>query len=160
MTAEALGENGTVPERDPVWTSWSNSMDALHVGDMDSAFAEVLSTGDDLLLVKLMDKAGPVIDQLSDEVATEVLHAVSQLLVEQNFFEMCLYWVQQLADIVMENGPDVLGIPMEVKMEILENLHEASSSLELAEEWDGSPPDQLLLQLASAWEIDPQHLGK
>ncbi|KAL0353623.1 UNVERIFIED_CONTAM: Microtubule-associated protein TORTIFOLIA1 [Sesamum angustifolium] len=160
MTAEALGENGTVPERDPVWTSWSNAMDALHVGDMDSALAEVLSTGDDLLLVKLMDKAGPVIDQLSDEVATEVLHAVSQLLMEQNFFEMCLYWVQQLADIVMENGPDVLGIPMEVKMEILENLHEASSSLELAEEWDGSPPDQLLLQLASAWEIDPQHLGK
>ncbi|KAL0399247.1 UNVERIFIED_CONTAM: Microtubule-associated protein TORTIFOLIA1 [Sesamum radiatum] len=160
MTAEALGENGTIPERDPVWTSWSNAMDALHVGDMDSAFAEVLSTGDDLLLVKLMDKAGPVIDQLSDEVATEVLHAVSQLLMEQNFFEMCLYWVQQLADIVIENGPDVLGIPMEVKTEILENLHEASSSLELAEEWDGSPPDQLLLQLASAWEIDPQHLGK
>ncbi|KAL0443397.1 UNVERIFIED_CONTAM: TORTIFOLIA1-like protein 1 [Sesamum latifolium] len=150
-------------------------MDALHVGDMDSAFAEVLSTGDDLLLVKLMDKAGPVIDQLSDEVATEVLHAVSQLLMEQNFFEMCLYWVQQvasygdlsdivyctqLADIVIENGPDVLGIPMEVKMEILENLHEAASSLELAEEWDGSPPEQLLLQLASAWDIDPQHLGK
>ncbi|KAL0443393.1 UNVERIFIED_CONTAM: Microtubule-associated protein TORTIFOLIA1 [Sesamum latifolium] len=134
MTAEALGENGTVPERDPVWTSWSNAMDALHVG--------------------------PVIDQLSDEVATEVLHAVSQLLMEQNFFEMCLYWVQQLADIVIENGPDVLGIPMEVKMEILENLHEAASSLELAEEWDGSPPEQLLLQLASAWDIDPQHLGK
>ncbi|XP_011095369.1 microtubule-associated protein TORTIFOLIA1 [Sesamum indicum] len=160
MTAEALGDNGSVPERDPVWTSWSNAMDALHVGDMDSAFAEVLSTGDDLLLVKLMDKAGPIIDQLSDEVATEVLHAVSQLLMEQNFFEMCLYWVQQLADIVMENGPDVLGIPMEVKTEILENLHEAASSLELTEEWDGSPPDQLLLQLASAWEIDPQHLGK
>ncbi|KAI3456952.1 hypothetical protein Pfo_013615 [Paulownia fortunei] len=160
ITAEALGDDGTVPDRDPVWTSWSNAMDALHVGDMDSAFAEVLSTDDDNLLVKLMDRAGPIIEQLSNEVASEVLHAVSQLLLEQNLFDMCLYWVQQLADIVMENGPDVPGIPMEVKREILLNLHEASSSVELAEDWEGSAPDQLLLQLASAWEINLQHFGK
>ncbi|KAK6132909.1 hypothetical protein DH2020_033345 [Rehmannia glutinosa] len=115
MTAEALGDDGAVQDRDPVWTAWSNAMDALHVGDMDSAFAEVLSTGDDVLLVKLMDRSGPVIDQLSNEVASEVLNAISQLLMEQNLFDMCLYWVQQLTDIVMENGPDVLGIPMEVK---------------------------------------------
>lgn len=60
----------------------------------------------------------------------------------------------------MENGPDVLGIPMEVKREILLNLHEASSSVDLPEDWEGSAPDQLLLQLASAWEIDLQHFGK
>ncbi|KAK6132931.1 hypothetical protein DH2020_033315 [Rehmannia glutinosa] len=160
MTAEALGDDGAVQDRDPVWTAWSNAMDALHVGDMDSAFAEVLSTGDDVLLVKLMDRSGPVIDQLSNEVASEVLNAISQLLMEQNLFDMCLYWVQQLTDIVMENGPDVLGIPMEVKREILLNLHEASSSIELPEDWEGSAPDQLLVQLASAWEIDLQHFGK
>ncbi|KAL3821030.1 hypothetical protein ACJIZ3_006935 [Penstemon smallii] len=160
MTAEALGDDGTVQDRDPVWTSWSNAMDALHVGDMDSAFAEVLSTGDDVLLVKLMDKSGPVIDQLSSEVASELLHAVSQLLMEQNLFDMCLYWVQQLTDIVMENGPEVFGIPTEVKREMLLNLHEASSSVELPEDWEGSSPDQLLMHLASAWEIDLHHFGK
>ncbi|PIN15842.1 hypothetical protein CDL12_11508 [Handroanthus impetiginosus] len=160
MTAEALGDDGAVPERDPVWTSWGNAMDALHVGDMDSAFAEVLSTGDDNLLVKLMERAGPVIDQLSNEVASEILQAVSQLLMDPNIFDMCLYWVQQLADTVMENGPDVLGIPMEVKREILLNLHEASSSVEVPEDWEGSAPDQLLLQLAAAWEIDLQHFEK
>ncbi|KAL0362249.1 UNVERIFIED_CONTAM: Microtubule-associated protein TORTIFOLIA1 [Sesamum calycinum] len=160
MTAEALGDDGAVQDRDPVWTSWSNAMDALHVGDMDSAFAEVLSTGEDLLLVKLMDRSGPVIDQLSNEVASELLNAISQLLMEENLFDVCLYWVQQLADIVMENGPDVLGIPMEVKKEILLNLHEASSSIDLPEDWEGSAPDQLLLQLASAWEIDLQHFEK
>ncbi|KAL2472982.1 Microtubule-associated protein TORTIFOLIA1 [Forsythia ovata] len=160
MTSEALENDGTLQERDPTWTSWSNAMDALHVGDMDSAFSEVLSTGDDLLLAKLMDRSGPVIDQLSLDVATEVLHAVAQLFLEPNFFEICLYWVQQLVDIVMENGPDVLGIPMEVKREILLSLHEASSSVELPEDWEGETPDQLLLQLASAWEIDLQHLDK
>lgn len=66
----------------------------------------------------------------------------------------------QLADIAMENGPDVLGIPMELKREMLLNLNEASSSLELPEDWEGSAPDQILVQLASAWEIDLQNFGK
>ncbi|KAL6553413.1 hypothetical protein OROGR_007255 [Orobanche gracilis] len=160
MTAEALGDEGGVRDRDPVWTAWGNAMDALHVGDMDSAFAEVVTTGDDVLLVKLMDRSGPVFDQLSNEVANEVVNAVSQLIVEHNLFEMCLYWVQQFTDIVVENGPDVFGIPMEVRRDLLLNLNEASSSIELPEDWEGSPPDQLLIQLASAWEIDLEHLGK
>ncbi|WOH04205.1 hypothetical protein DCAR_0623614 [Daucus carota subsp. sativus] len=160
LTAEALGDDNAVPDRDPVWTSWSNAMDALHVGDMDSAFAEVLSTGDDLLLVKLMDRSGPVIDQISSEVANEVLHAVAQFLIEQNLFDICLSWIQQLVDLIVESGPDVLGTPMEVKREVLVNLNEASSTIDPPEDWEGVPPDQLLLQLASAWEIDLQQLEK
>ncbi|KAL2496290.1 Microtubule-associated protein TORTIFOLIA1 [Forsythia ovata] len=162
MTAEALGDDRTVQERDPILTSWSNAMDALHVGDLDSAYAEVLSAGDEFFLVKLMDRSGPIIDQLSNEVASELLHAVAQLLQDQNLFDFCLYWLEQLVDIVMENGPDVPRIPMEVKREILLNLHESSSSssLDLPEDWEGAAPDQLLLQLASAWNIDLQHLVK
>lgn len=60
----------------------------------------------------------------------------------------------------MENGPDTFGIPMELKKEVLLNLHEASSSIDLAEDWEGVPPDQLLFQLASAWEIDLQQNDK
>lgn len=104
MTAEALGDDGSVQERDPVWTSWSNAMDALHAGDVDSAFAEVLSTGDDVLLVKLMDRSGPVIDQLSNEVASEVLNAVSQLIMEQTLFEICLCWIQQVSPLIDSSG--------------------------------------------------------
>ncbi|CBI26604.3 unnamed protein product, partial [Vitis vinifera] len=160
LTAEAMGDDNVVPERDPVWTSWSNAMDALHVGDMDSAYAEVLSTGDDLLLVKLMDRSGPVIDQLSNDVASEILHAVGQFLLEQNLFDICLSWIQQLVDVVMENGPDIMGIPIEVKRELLLNLNEASATTDPPEDWEGATPDQLLLQLASAWGIDLQQLEK
>ncbi|PSR95620.1 Microtubule-associated protein [Actinidia chinensis var. chinensis] len=160
LTAEALGDDNSGPERDPVWTAWSNAMDALHVGDMDSAYAEVLSTGDDLLLVKLMDRSGAVVDQLSNEVASEVLHAVAEFLQDQNLFDICLSWIQQLVEIVGENGPDVLGIPTEVKRELLLNLHEACSAVDLPEDWEGATPDQLLLQLASAWGINLQQLEK
>lgn len=159
MTAEALADDNVGQERDAIWTSWSNAMDALRVGDVDSAFAEVLSTADDLLLVKLMDRTGPVIDQLSSEIICEILHAIGQFLLEQNLYDICLSWIQQLVEIVLENGPDAMGIPMEVKKELLLNLHEASTT-DTAEEWEGVPPDQLLLQLASAWEIDLQQHDK
>ncbi|KAL3508508.1 hypothetical protein ACH5RR_027909 [Cinchona calisaya] len=159
LTAESLGDDSSMQERNPVWIAWSNAMDALHVGDMDSAFAEVLSTGDDLLLVKLMDRSGPIIDLLSSEVAIEVLHAIAQYLLEQNLYDISLSWVQQLVEITVENGSDVLGIPMDVKREILLNLHEASS-IDVSEDWEGATPDQLLFQLASAWEIDLKQLVK
>ncbi|KAK3189167.1 hypothetical protein Dsin_028728 [Dipteronia sinensis] len=72
-------------------------MDARQVGDMDTAYAEVVSTGDDLLPVKLMDMSGPVVDQLSNEIANEVLHVTGQFLQEQNLFDICLSWIHQLA---------------------------------------------------------------
>ncbi|KAI3810032.1 hypothetical protein L1987_19638 [Smallanthus sonchifolius] len=159
MTAEAMGDEN-VQDRDPVWTAWSNAMDAVHVGDADTAFAEVLSTGDDLLLVKLMDRTGPVIDQLSSEVGTEVLHAVAQFLPDQNVFDICLSWLQQLLDMIVENGTDNVEITMELKREILVNLNEAASTIEPPDDWEGMLPDQLLLQLASAWDIDLQQLEK
>ncbi|XP_071907534.1 microtubule-associated protein TORTIFOLIA1-like isoform X2 [Coffea arabica] len=160
LTAEALGDDNVMQERDPIWNSWSNAMDALHVGDTDSAFAEVLSSGDDLLLVKLMDRSGPVLDQISSEVAIEVLHAIAQFLLEQDLYDISLSWVQQLVEITVENGTDVLGIPMDVKREILLNLHEASSAIDVPEDWEGATPEQLLFQLASAWEIDLKQLEK
>ncbi|KAK7316739.1 hypothetical protein RJT34_00421 [Clitoria ternatea] len=158
MTAEALADDNVGQERDAIWISWTNAMDALQVGDVDSAFAEVLSTGDDILLVKLMDRTGPVIDQLSSEVACEIVNALGQFVQDQNLNDICLSWIQQLLEIVLENGPDTFGIPLEAKKELLLNLHEAST--DLTEDWEGVQPEQLLLQLASAWEIDLQQHDK
>ncbi|XP_031403642.1 microtubule-associated protein TORTIFOLIA1-like [Punica granatum] len=160
LTAEALEDDNVGRERDPVWAAWTNAMDALHVGDIDTAYAEVLSTGDDLLLVKLMDRSGPTVDQLSNEVATEVLHAVAQFLQEQNLFDVCLSWIQQLFEMVLENGPNSVPLPTEVKKELLFNLHETSSAIDPPDDWEGAAPDQLLLQLASAWGIDLQQFDK
>nr|XP_043606546.1 microtubule-associated protein TORTIFOLIA1 isoform X2 [Erigeron canadensis] len=93
--AEVSGNENLVQNRDPVLSAWRNAMDGVDLGDMDMAFGEVLSSGDDLLLVKLMDKTGPLIDRLSSEVASEVLHAVAQFLLEPNLFDISLSWIQQ-----------------------------------------------------------------
>ncbi|KAK9674349.1 hypothetical protein RND81_12G227000 [Saponaria officinalis] len=159
LDAEALG-NDNGPERDPIWTAWSNAMDAVQVNDMDTAYAEVLSIGDDSLLVKLMDRTGPVFDQLSDEVAVEAINAIMPFVVEQHLFDLCLSWVQQLSDMVVEMGPDLFGISMNLKRDLLFSLHDATSAIEIPEDWEGPTPDQLMMQLASAWNIDLQQPGR
>ncbi|KAI7737704.1 hypothetical protein M8C21_011876, partial [Ambrosia artemisiifolia] len=85
--------------------------------DINMAFGEVLSSGDDFSLVKLMDKTGPVIDRLSDDVANELL------------------------DMIIKHGKDFLGLSVELKMGLLENLREASSSVRLPENREGLMPD-------------------
>ncbi|CAN8288340.1 unnamed protein product [Cochlearia groenlandica] len=150
-------ERGGGEERDLVWTCWSNAMHALRVGDTDSAFAEVLSTGDDGLLIKLMDKTGPVLDQLSGDIGNEILHSIAQFLMDHTLFDLCLSWTQKLLEISVENGADFMGIPLELKKELLLNLHEASLTMDPPEEWEGLAPDHLLVQLASNWTIQLQH---
>ena len=63
-------------------------------------------------------------------------------------------------EIVLDNGPDVMGIPMELKRDLLLNLHEASTAMDPPEDWEGAAPDQLLMQLASAWGIELQQFDK
>ncbi|KAG9457215.1 hypothetical protein H6P81_001723 [Aristolochia fimbriata] len=158
LVAESV-EDDNMQDRGPLWASWSHAMDSLHAGDVDSAFAELLSTGDDVLLVKLMDRSGPVLDQISYEIACEVLHAVGQFLLDQSLLDIALSWIQQLSELVMENGADFMGIPLEIKRDLLMSLHEAST-VEPPEDWEGVSAEQLMLQLASAWRIDLQQLDK
>lgn len=53
-----------------------------------------------------------------------------------------------------------MGVPLELKKEILLNLHEASLTMDPPEDWEGLPPDHLLLQLASNWNIELQHFDQ
>lgn len=53
-----------------------------------------------------------------------------------------------------------MGMPLELKKEILLNLHEASLTMDPPEDWEGLAPDHLLLQLASNWNIELQHFDQ
>ncbi|MQM15936.1 hypothetical protein Taro_048887 [Colocasia esculenta] len=159
LDAETLGDDNSAQDRGQLWASWNHAMDSLHAGDMDSAYAEVLSTGDDLLLVKLMDRSGPVLDQLSNEVACEVVRAVGQFLLEQSLLDIALSWIQQLTELVAEHGPDLLNLKIESKRDILLSLHEASAK-EPPEDWEGATAEQMMLHLASTWGINLQQLIK
>ncbi|XP_010448180.1 PREDICTED: microtubule-associated protein TORTIFOLIA1-like [Camelina sativa] len=155
--AEAMGDDENEgQERDPIWASWSNAMHSLRVGDIDAAYAEVLCAGDQHLIIKLMDRTGPSLDQMSNEIANEALNFIAQFLLDHNLYDICLSWSQQLLELVLQDGADTFGIPMELKTEILYNLQDACSTMDPPEDWEGHAPEQLVVQLASVWEIDLQ----
>ncbi|KAL1203026.1 Microtubule-associated protein TORTIFOLIA1 [Cardamine amara subsp. amara] len=159
--AEAMGDDENEgQERDPVWTSWSNAMHSLRVGDIDAAYAEVLCASDQHLIIKLMDRTGPSLDQMSNEIANEALNFIAQFLLDHNLYDICLSWIQQLLEVVLQDGADTFGVPMELKTEILYNLHDACSTMDPPEDWEGPAPEQLVIQLASVWEIDLQQFDK
>ncbi|XP_056859264.1 microtubule-associated protein TORTIFOLIA1-like [Raphanus sativus] len=159
--AEAMGdEEGEGQERDPIWSSWSNAMHSLRVGDIDSAYAEVLCAGDQHLIIKLMDKTGPSLDQMSNEIANEALNFIAQFLLDHNLYDICLSWIQQLLELVLQDGADTFGVPMELKSDILFNLQDACSTMDPPEDWEGPAPEELVMQLASVWEIDLQQFDK
>ncbi|KAI3982095.1 hypothetical protein MKX01_019001 [Papaver californicum] len=145
LIGEAVGVENGGQDRGSIWASWSNAMDALQAGDVDLAYGEVLSTADDLLLVKLMDRT-----------ANDTLHATAQFLLEQNLFDVGFSWIQQLLDLVNESGCEIFNISTESKRQVLSNLHEASTTIEPPHDWEGPSPDQLMSQLGSAWGIELQ----
>ncbi|KAH9322396.1 hypothetical protein KI387_017035, partial [Taxus chinensis] len=127
--------------------AWNRAMECLHAGDIDLAYGEVLFTGDENFLTRLMSRSGPVLDQLSTGTAADALHAIGQFLPQQSFFDIGIQWIQQVADMVVESDPDCLGLPLDVKKALLMSLQE-SLGMELPEDWEGNTVDELLLQLA------------
>lgn len=75
-----------------------------------------------------------------------------------NFLFFIIFFINlhQLVEIVLDLGPDSIPVPEEVKRDLLLNLNEVSSTVELPEDWEGAAPELLMEQLASAWEIDLQ----
>jgi hypothetical protein len=88
--------DGQTAEKRAYWKLWSRVMELVQAGDIDSAYLEVLGSGDELMIVRLMNKTGPVLDKLSAHTANEMLHTVALLLRQHGFFDFGLPWLQQV----------------------------------------------------------------
>lgn len=135
------------------WSLWGSAMEFVQAGDMESAYTQVLCAEDERMLVRLMSRTGPVLDQFTSTTAAEVLRAVGLLLQQQSYFDFCLCWIQQVADMVASNGPECLDLSLDSKKELLVALQE-TNSMGLPDGWLGSSIDELIQQLANAWSID------
>lgn len=136
----------------PFWSLWSRATEFLRSRDVDSAYAEVLCAGDELLLVRLMSRTGPVLEQLSSGTAHELLQTVVQLLLQQSFLDVVVPWIQQVADLVTSTGPDCVGLSMDAKREFVASLEEAST-FDYPEVWIAKTLDELAIQLATSWGL-------
>ncbi|XP_024517693.1 TORTIFOLIA1-like protein 1 [Selaginella moellendorffii] len=134
------------------WNVWSRIMESLQSGDLDSAYEEVICTGDELLMVRLMTRTGPVLDQLSSETVSELLHSISQFLQQPGFVDCALPWIRQLTELFRANGPKCLALSAQVKKELLSSMHEASM-LDFPDRWMAGAVTKMANQLGSSWSM-------
>uniref|UniRef100_UPI0022EC9ACB TOG domain-containing protein n=1 Tax=Physcomitrium patens TaxID=3218 RepID=UPI0022EC9ACB len=129
---------------------WSQAMESVRASDFDLAYADILGSNDELLLVRLMSRTGPVLEQLSDATLTHLMGNLKHFLQQQSFLECVIPWIQQVADLVLSNGPNALGLTGDSKKDLVFALQEAAS-MDHAQSWMAAKIVELAEQLRSAW---------
>lgn len=83
---------------------WKLVKDHLSKGDLDSAYVEALHSGDELVLIELLDKTGPVLESLSHKTANDVLSTLASYFLEQRFMNSMIPWLQQVSRLHLKVG--------------------------------------------------------
>jgi hypothetical protein len=81
---------------DPFWVLWSRALESVHANDLDGAYLEILGSGDELLLVRMMGHTGPILQQLASTTVLQLVCTITQLLQQQSFLDCILPWIQQV----------------------------------------------------------------
>ncbi|XP_068641794.1 TORTIFOLIA1-like protein 2 [Aristolochia californica] len=129
---------------------WKCVKDFLHMGDTDSAFLEAICSGDELILIELMDRTGPVLERLSHGTVCEILGILANYLLEQRFLSSVIPWLHQMVDLSTTCGPNSLELSAKAKGEFLSTLQEASS-MNFSDPAHRRLITQLALKLRNVW---------
>jgi hypothetical protein len=132
------------------WMLWSHATECVRSGDLNGAYREILGSGDELLLMRMMSRTGPVLHQLNPATALQLIRSLMQMLRQQSFLEAVIPWIQQVSDLVTSNGADSLGLLSgDVRKELVMCLQHAST-MEFTESWMTNTISQLTVQLSNA----------
>lgn len=74
---------------------WKVVKDYFCNGDLDSAYAEALSSRNEQLLFELLDRTGPSLENLSKKTANDLLSNLASYLMDQRFASSIIPWLQQ-----------------------------------------------------------------
>ncbi|XP_048601399.1 TORTIFOLIA1-like protein 2 [Brassica napus] len=93
---------------------------------VEAEYLEVLSGGDELALVELLDRTGPVLDNLSSNTVNELLSILLSYLLERRFMNSILPWLHQVADLSTTNGANYLIPSARKRAQVLSAIQETS----------------------------------
>ncbi|KEH27286.1 putative MT-associated protein TORTIFOLIA1/SPIRAL2 [Medicago truncatula] len=93
-------------------------------GDLNSAYMEALCSGDELILIELLNKTGPVIESLSGKTVNVLLSTLAPYLLEGKFFNTIIPWLQQVVEMSTVHGPNCIALSIEVEEQLLYAIQE------------------------------------
>ncbi|XP_027359507.1 TORTIFOLIA1-like protein 2 [Abrus precatorius] len=94
-------------------------------GDLNSAYMEALCSSDELILVELLNKTGPVIESLSVKTVNVVFSTLASYLQEGKLVNTIIPWLQQIVEMSTIHGPNCIALSIEAKKQILAAIQEA-----------------------------------
>lgn len=100
-------------------SSWKVVKCHMLNGDLDSAYMEALCSGSELVLFQLLDRTGPVLDNLSQKTSSDLLSILSSYFLEQRFVNSILPWLQQVAELCITHGPEYITLSAKTRREFL-----------------------------------------
>ncbi|KAL4308536.1 hypothetical protein GQ457_01G049020 [Hibiscus cannabinus] len=129
---------------------WQHVKSLLCQGDLDSAYAKALSSGDELVLVELLDRTGPVLESLSQNNVYNILSTLASYLLEQRFMNCVVPWLQQVVDLSAIHGPSLLIPSAKVRREIFSAIQEAMN-MEFSNPAERRSVTQLAIRFHREW---------
>ncbi|XWS28200.1 hypothetical protein CRYUN_Cryun25bG0045200 [Craigia yunnanensis] len=129
---------------------WQHVKSLLSQGDLDSVYAEALSSGDELVLIELLDRTGPVLESLSHKTVCDILSTLAAYLLEQRFMNYIIPWLQQVVDLSAIYGPNHLILSAKARRELLSAIQEAMN-MEFSNPAERRSVTQLAMRFRQVW---------
>ncbi|CAH9101818.1 unnamed protein product [Cuscuta europaea] len=120
-------------------------------GDLDSAYLEALCSGNELILFQLLDRTGPVLENISQKTASDLLKILASYFLEQRFVNSILPWLQQVAELCTTHGPDYIILSVKTKRELLFAFQQVVN-MEFSSVADRRSVMQVAFTLRQIWE--------
>ncbi|CAA3021842.1 microtubule-associated TORTIFOLIA1 [Olea europaea subsp. europaea] len=105
--------------------SWNIVKSYLSGGDLDSAYMEAIRSCNELVLFELLDRMGPVLENLSEKIASDLLSILASYFLEQRFVNSIIPWLQQLVDLATIHGSNYVMVSAKTRREFLSAIQEA-----------------------------------
>ncbi|XP_060670398.1 TORTIFOLIA1-like protein 2 isoform X2 [Ziziphus jujuba] len=129
---------------------WKRLKGFLCEGDLDSAYMEALCSGDEIALVELLDRTGPVLEYLSSKTVNDLLSALISYLVEQRFVNSILPWLQQVVELSNSHGANYPVVSAKARQNLLSGIEEAMN-MELCNPVERRCVTQIAVKLHNVW---------
>ncbi|XVE78714.1 hypothetical protein DITRI_Ditri14bG0000700 [Diplodiscus trichospermus] len=129
---------------------WLHVKSFLCQGDLDSAYAEALSSGDEIVFIELLDRTGPVLESLSHKTVCDILSTLAAYLLEQRFMNCIIPWLQQVVDLSAIHGPNHLILSAKARRELLSAIEEAMN-MEFSNLAERRSVTQLAMRFRQVW---------
>ncbi|XP_057994165.1 TORTIFOLIA1-like protein 2 [Hevea brasiliensis] len=129
---------------------WQRVKGFLCKGDLDSAYAEALCSVDELVLIELLDRTGPVLESLSHKTVSDILSTLASYFLERRFTNSIIPWLQQAMELSTIHGPDYFVLSAKARREFLSAIQEAFN-MEFSNPAQRRSVTQLAMRLCHLW---------